>query len=259
MTLAVETTADPRLAPGDNSAAVPLDEILADEVLADAKRRDELVTAANAAAITDRETQKQVATLAGLIGTHWTEVEAKRKARKTPFDQAAISVQKAYVPVLAPLVDARNRLRTLNDDYEEEQLRIRQAERRRLEEEEERQRKIAEEAAKKAEEAVAKGKSGLADELAAIRARDDAAAAARAAEAAAQRPAPIRTDVGSASRSTVTTYEVDDLTMTLGYLRRTQRAALIEAIQPLVNKIARAGIKVPGVKVEQRQQTRFSR
>ena len=166
-------------------------------------------------------------------------------------------MQAAFNPVLHPLTAALARLRSLNDAYEAEQDRLREAERRRLAEEEERKRREAEEAQAKADVARQEGKTGLAAELAAVQARDDADAAARART---QVHAPIvRTDVGSASRSTVTTYEIDDLTMVLTYLRRTQRDALIEAIQPLVNRISRAKIKVPGVKETQIKSTRFGR
>ncbi len=252
MTLIAETAA-----PGIGHNNPPLDEVLADEIKADAARMTELVTAANNAQIANGEQQKQVATLAGLIGSHWTDVEAKRKARKQEFDQGALAVQRAYKPVLDPLAAARDRLRALNDNYEAEQDRLREAERRRLAAAEEAKRREAEEAQAKADAAKAQGKSGLAAELAAIQAQDEADAAAREREQV--RAAPVRTDVGSASRSTVTSYAIEDLTACLGYLRKTQRAALLEHIQPLVNRLGRAKVLMPGVKVVEQKHTRFGR
>lgn len=255
MTLATEAV-DPRLSIGGNTP--PLSEVLAEEFSADKERMTELVDAANSYdAVTNSETMQRVTTLAGLLRAHYDDVEIKRKARKKPYDDGASAVQNAANPILHPLTAALARLRTICDAYNAEQDRLRDAERRRLAEEEDKKRREAEEAQAKADAAKAEGKSGLSAELAAVKARDDADAAARART---QVVAPIiRTDVGKASRTTVTTYEIDDLTKVAAYLRQTQRAALIEAIQPLVNRLGRAGIVVPGVKVNTAQQTRFGR
>lgn len=237
--------------------APPLAEVLTEEVSADLGRMTELVSAANAATVTSAETQKQATTLAGLIRAHFDEVEVKRKARKKPFDDGATAVQNAFNPVLHPLTAALTRLRTLNDAYEAAQDRLREAERRLLAEEEERKRREAEDAARKAAEAVAQGRSGLAAELAAIEARDRADAAARAREAV--RAAPVRTDMGTASQTTVRTFVIDDLMKVWRYLNKSHKAALIEQLQPLVDRLGRARITIPGVLVQESKSTRFGR
>ena len=247
---------DERMGIGGNNP--PLAESLADETAADRARMLELVAGANAAVIKSPADQARVTTLAGLIGTHYTEVEAKRVLRKAPFDEGAKAVQAAYKQaILDPLDAAKTRLRTLNDDYEREQERLRNAERRRLAEEEERQRREAEDAARKAVEAVTQGRSGLAAELAAIEARDRADAAARAREAV--RAAPVRTDMGTASQTTVRTFVIDDLMKVWRYLNKSHKAALIEQLQPLVDRLGRAKITIPGVLVQESKSTRFGR
>lgn len=258
--MTIEVTSGPapveeRLGIGGN--APPLDELLSDETTADRKRMTELVEAANNAVIKNGEDQQRVTTLAAMIGTHSTKVEADRVARKKPFDDMAATVQRIYKAILDPLAQARTRLRTLNDAYEAEQERAREAERRRLAEEEERQRKAAEEAERKAEEAKAAGQSGLKAELAAIQARDAAEAAARAREEV--RAAPVRTDIGMASQSTVRSFVIDDLTLCLRYLVRNQKVAVTEAIEPIVRRLGRAKVDIPGVRIVEQKLTRFGR
>lgn len=235
----------------------PLAELLAEETADDRRHMEELVTAANNAVVVDQATQAQTAALGGLLRNHQIEVEGHRVARKRPFDQDAQTVQDAYLPILNAITAALKRLRSLNDAYEREQDRLRETERRRLAAEEERKRREAEEAARAAEEAKAAGKSGISAELARIKAEDEAAAAANARQAI--RAEPIRTDLGTAHRATVKSYEIVDLTACLAYLRKTQRAHLVEAIQRLINRLGRAGVKVPGVEVHEEKTTRFGR
>jgi flagellar biosynthesis GTPase FlhF len=210
---------------GDNSAAVPLAEILAEETAALEKRALDLAGAAGRAAVTDDETAGKATLLAKMINEHRTVINKTRIERKEPFLVGGRTVDQHFSSLDKLLADTDAKGKIIGgplahvvgliDTYRREQEAKAAAERRRLEEEARKQREAAEaaerarreaeeRAAREAEEAARK----IAQAEAAARAAGNAEAAAKAAQAraeeetrqAAAREASMRAEIEARQR-----------------------------------------------------------
>lgn len=269
---------------GDNSGAVPLEEILADETAALRERAGKLIAASGRAAVTDDDTAGKATELAKMLREHAKTVDKAREDRKAPFLAAGNAVQAHYKAIEAPVLSAFKVVEGMIDAYRREQQRLADIERRRLEaearalreaaEQKERERLAAErEAQRKIDEAEAEarraGDRAAAAEAAQRRAvaqaeadraaLDAEVARNQAAEAAAEKQrqaeatvaAPIRSSYG-ASATGRTTYKgtIVDLTKALRYLVKANRAGLLDAAQVMVDKLVRSGVReIDGVDV----------
>lgn len=246
---------NPREVIGSNNPP-SLAEELAEETKADATRAAELVAATGNSHIVDAETQAAVTALANLLRTHRKAVDDRRDARKRPFDDDSRTVQRVYRQILDPIDEAIETLRLMNDAWEDKQEAMRKAQRDRIAAEERRQREEAEALAARAREAEKAGSSDIGAQLAAIKANEDAEALARQQETV--RPSMVRTDVGTSSRAMVKEYVIEDPRKLLGFLLKGQhRTELLGLLQPMVNRLGRARVVMPGVEIKETAATRF--
>jgi hypothetical protein len=232
-----------------------LAEELAEETQADAEQAAKLVAATAKSHIVDAGTQSQATVLANLLRAHFKAVDGRRDARKRPFDNDSKVVQAAFKAILDPMDTAIEILRKMNDAWEDKQEAMRQAERDRIAAEERRQREEVEALERRAREAEEAGSSDIGAQLAAIKANEDADALARRREAV--RPEMVRTDVGTSSRAMVREFVIDDPRKLLSYLLRANKAELITLLQPMVDRLGRARVAMPGVTVKEVPKTRF--
>jgi hypothetical protein len=134
------------------------------------------------------------------------------------------------------------------------------AEKRKRDEEAAAAQRAADEAQRKKEEAQATG-----DVSAAIKAEVEEVQARDRAEALSGAPgtirpdATIRTQAGSAGTATQRVPVVTNIGLCLRWMIENQSAALIEAITPLIGRLVRAKVTIPGVEVQTSQSTRFRR
>lgn len=92
---------------GDNSAAAPLAEVLADELAADKARAAELLASARAARIESAADAGKVADLLVLIREHERSLDAARDARKRPLLHDQRTIDAAFGAVIGSLCRAR--------------------------------------------------------------------------------------------------------------------------------------------------------
>lgn len=92
---------------GDNSAAVPLSEILAEELAASRARADALLAAAKSARIEIPSDAGKVADLIALIRDTEREIDRAREGRRQPYAEQLRIVDAAFGALLGPLSRAR--------------------------------------------------------------------------------------------------------------------------------------------------------
>jgi hypothetical protein len=92
---------------GDNSAAVPLAEVLRDELATDKARADELLAAAREARIETEADAGKVADLVLLLRDHERAVDRARETRKRPYLADCRIIDAAFGAVTGPLARAR--------------------------------------------------------------------------------------------------------------------------------------------------------
>lgn len=240
----------------------PLEEELGEELAPFRKRQAELVETAKTAVIVDGDSAQKTLDLAALCKAFEDEIEEWRKARTKPFREAAALIKQRCDALSLPVTIARagetgkGGLRGMLTAWDDKQRAAAEAERRKLAEEQRRREEEAAAAKRAAEEAAAKGESGINYELAAMRARDEAEAAARRAEAI--RAEPTRGHLGQVNRTRRIVFSIEDLNAVLPWvLADTGRAAkLLSAVTNIVDQhlrslgvetVAKGGIEIPGV------------
>lgn len=249
---------------GHNQPPEPIPETYRDELLqktAQLRHREEtLVQALNGSKITDEASLEKLTTLAGLIRDHKAKVEAERIEVKKPFDEKVAAIQGVYVPIRDALDAALKTAGTMVDGWrrqEAERLRREQEEAQRKAEEE---RRKAEEAAAALEKAKEAGDDDAALEAELELMQHQGAADALAEAVPVITPnAPIHTQTGMAASRTNKVITITDLKKALNWLFKFQKTQLTEAVQPLVGRAVRGGMKVDGVTVEEQSKTYFSR
>lgn len=236
---------------GDNSAAVPLAEILADEIATDKARADELVAAARSALIANDDDAAKVATLIGLIRAHEKTLDQARAARKQPFLESGRLVDGAYNAVLGPLTqarggaDGRGGLGAILTAWERKREDEARRERWYLEAEQRAKEDEAERARAAAEAARAGGAGAVSAELDAIQLEEEAARLARQAQTL--RPEPIRTPVGAVNMRREIAFEVADLRSALGWLVRNRVGEIGQAARTIIGAHLRSmGVDAAG-------------
>lgn len=249
------------IAPGIGHNAPPLADIIAEETKPLRERADALITSVNNSKIDSPESAAQVATLGNMLRDHREAVETARKAAAKPYDDGKALVQSAYARgILDPLDAAMAACRKMLDAWRDHLSALAAAEQRKRDAEAAEARRVAEEAEKARRDAEAAGDAG-----AAIKAEMEALQAAERAEKletgeGAIRPeAMIRTQAGSAGTSTQRVPVVTNIGLCLRWLIENHSAALLETLAPLIARLTRAKMTIPGVEVQEVATTRFRR
>lgn len=103
---------------GDNSAAVPLAEVLSEELAADRERADELLAAAREAWIETAADAGKVADLIVLVSDMEKALDHDRNVRKKPLLNDQRVIEAAFGAVIGPLARARtDKLQPLFDKW----------------------------------------------------------------------------------------------------------------------------------------------
>jgi hypothetical protein len=211
---------------------IDLPTLLAD-LREDRARGDDLVATFNKALIVDGPTATSATQLAAQIKEHGEKVDARRVDRKKPFLEQERLIDEQYGSIIKPLETAYAALRKMLNTFIQRQAAEAAAEKARALEEQ-RQRQIDADRLREAAEKAAANPAGDTARLQALRAQEDADSAARRAEAI--RPEPIRSDAGSVGSVRVRQFEITDPKVLLAALFKTERAALLEAIEPIVKR-----------------------
>jgi hypothetical protein len=238
--------------PGLGHNLPPLAEQLAEETAPFRERATALIQSVNDSRIDSAETEMAVTTLGTMLRDLREKVEEARKARAKPVDEQKDAIQAAFKrAIIDPVDQAMNQCRRMLDAY-------RAAEQKRAAEEAAKAQREAEEAARQAEQARAAGDIGAAikAEMAEVQARDRAGAAT---DAAIRPDTMVRVQSGAAVAATQRVPVVVDIGACLRWLIVHQGPALVEAITPMIARLVRAKVSIPGVEVETRQVTQFRR
>jgi hypothetical protein len=254
---------------------------------------DAHIGSANQSSITDHASAEAVRLLAGKISALDKTIAANLELRVRPHQDNVDIIRRKFNALLTPLGTAYKSLRDMMIVYVRQQdaeaARKRaaaEAEARRIAEEarkaQEAAAKAQEEARKAQEEAsrlvgqdgerlpllgivqkpnntganlLALQKEATSANLLALQKEEEAAAAAL--RAAAIRPEPIRTALGSASTRRDIKFEIENLTQALAWLRAHHRTAITEVANGIINRhlrslgvdaVERGGVSIPGVK-----------
>lgn len=245
--------------PGPGHNAPPLGEVLTEEARPHRERLTALLDSLNASRIDSDATSEAVATLGGMLRELREKVEADRKARAKPFDDGKAAVQTTFARgLLDPIDAAMETARKMIDAWRAVQRAAAEAERKRQADLAAEAQRQADDAAKAKEAAEAKGDLGAAisAEIAEVQARERAERLA-VGEGIVRPNEPIRTHAGSATATTQKQVEITNTLHCTRWLLKMQGPALKEAIGPLVAKLARAGMDIPGVSVTAVQKTQF--
>lgn len=241
--------------------APPLAEQLTEETAALRQRAEALIASVNASRIDSPESAAQVTTLGGMLKDARDRAEAARKERAQPFDDGKTAVQRAFKQaIIDPLDEAMTACRRMLDTWRAQLAEAAAAERRQRAAEAAEAQRAAEEAEAKRLAAERAGDTGAAlrAEVAALQAADRAEKLAS--DAGTIRPeAMIRTAAGSASAQTQRVATVVNIGLCLRWMIENHSAALIEAITPIVGRLTRAKVEIPGVEVAEVAPTRFRR
>ncbi len=251
---------------GDNSGAVPLAELLAEELASGKARADELVAAAAEALIASDQDAEKVTALVALIRSHHKFLDGEREARKRPFLEGVRTVDAAYGAVIQPLVFARGGnngrggLGAMLTQWQQKREAEARVERERIEA---KQRAREEEAERAREAAKAAGRGTLAAELAHLRAKEEADRLGRQAETI--RPEPIRSAAGAVSMRREIAFKIVDEKKAIAWLYKNRRGELLNYGRTILGAHLRSmgvdaaqSAAIPGVEVtiESRAQVR---
>jgi hypothetical protein len=250
--------------PGMGHNQPPLRERLAEASAPLAARLKELTDIAASAVIIDDPSCAKVVDLLGLFRAHLKIVEAEHAAESKPYDDAVATIAGVYDPIRRSLAvvigaNAREGLRGMITAYEAKRQAAAEAERRRLAEEQRIRDAEAAAARRKLEEKREAGSAGVADELAVLRAEDEAARLGQRAEAI--RPVPIRGNLGNVGVTRQPVVEVTDLRILCGWLLKSPiRPSLEEACLQIIRRYVRhnigvsqieaRGVDIPGIEVK---------
>ncbi len=252
-------------APGIGHNRPPLEETIAEELGPWRAQRDQLVKTAASVAILDDESAKKVSDLIIQMKDAEALIKDARTKRKRPYLEGGRYIDAQFNPVeqaIAVAREAAQRALTVYDDRRKAETAA--AERKAREEQAQREREAAA-ARQKAEEAAAAGKTSVADNLAALRAEEEAEKAAQRARVI--RPEPIRSTLGQVMRRREIKIDLlvgktakdDGLRLLIGWVLKATggRSAMIEPAMTFLRRHLTAlgvdavekGIEVPGVKI----------
>ena len=248
--LNVNTLADRGI--GDN--APPLAELLLEEMAEALALDEELIAAAGESRIAGQDDAVKVTVLVAKIRDQEKVLTAAHEVRKAPFLRDGRLVDRAYNPEIERLRSTRSELERMLTAWQrarEDEARI---ERERLAAEQRQREEEAERAREAAEAAKANGGSGIAAELAAIRAQEEADALGRRAETV--RPDAIRTAAGSVAMRREITFHIADEKKAVAWLYKHRRSELMQAARTIIGAHLRSmGVDaaqtadIPGVEV----------
>jgi hypothetical protein len=219
-------------------------------------RQAEALEVAQSAVIMDSESAAKVVDLMQQMRAIEQELEQEHDRLKRPFLDACRTIDRAFSEIRRPLEvtrhgeGARGGLRGMLTEYERQRQAEAQLERERYEAEVRRLEAAAEAARRAAED------GSVRNELEALQAAEAAAAAER--RAAAIRPEPIRSHLGSVGLRREIVFGVNDLTAAVRWMAGKQnplRSQLEQAVRTILGKHLRglgvdaidAGVNIPGV------------
>lgn len=250
---------DALIAPGHNEA--PIEELLREETEQLRARATSLIESLNNSKIDSPEAADQVVTLGVMLKDFRETVEVARRERTRPIDQQKAAIQRAYKAEIIDVLDAAmTQARDMVNRWRRQQEVAAEAERRKRDEEAAAARAAADKLAQDKRDAEAAGdpNAALKAELAEIQARDRAEALEG--EEGTIRPGEIiHTSAGAAITTTRRVPVVTNIGLCLRWLIENQSAALIEAITPVIARLSRAKVAIPGVEVREEQGTSFRR
>lgn len=246
---------------GDNSNRAPLAEILAEEAKPLRDRAEALIASVNAALIDSPETAAAVTTLGGMLSDLRARAETARKEHAKPFDDGKTAVQQAFArDVIQPIDLGIAACCKMVDAWRAALDAEAAAERRKRDAEAAAARRAAEDAERAKAAAEAAGDTGAAISAEIKQMQAEERATRLESDAGTIRPhEAIRTQAGMASTTTTRVPTVTDLQKCLRYLAKNQSVALIEAITPIIGRLTRAKVDIPGVEVHEVGSTRFRR
>jgi hypothetical protein len=247
--------------PGIGHNLPPLGEQIAEETAEFRTKRDALLQSLKDSKIASAEDAAQVTTLGVLIKELRDRVETARKARAEPIDRDKATIQRLFkADILDALDAAMTNARNMLNSYRRQQEAAAEAERRKRDEEAAAARAAAEKLAQDKRDAEAAGdpNAALKAELAEIQARDRAEALASD-EGVIRPDAVLHTQVGAAVSTTRRVPVVTNIGACLRWMIEHQSAALLEALAPLIGRLVRAKVAIPGVEIRDEQGTSFRR
>lgn len=241
-------------APGIGHNRPPLSEALDEELAPFAARADELLGTAREAVIADDESAAKVSDLITMLRTLERDIETAREKRGRPYIDAQRLINARFGGIAQPLVlawkgeDGRGGLRAILTAWEDKRDREAEAERQRLRAQAEQREREAAAARAAAEEAKAKGSSGVAAELTALHAEEEADRLGRRAEVL--RPEPIRSHLGQVNRRRDIKFDIADLRALLGWMIK--QPGLRNKVEQTVRTIMGAHLRGLGVEAVER-------
>lgn len=236
-------------APGIGHNLPPLNEQLFEELAAPKLRATQLLDVAKTATIIDDESAAKVIDLAGLIGALEKELDAARTERKRPFLEAGRIIDGAYGGLISALTGGRLALKNMLTAYDKKRTAEAEVARHAALAA---QRKREEEA--EAAKERARATTNVNDALASLKAQEEAAAAARRAEAI--RPEPIRAQLGSLGSQRQIAFDITSLPALLRWMVRQPMKTVLEAeVRKMMGSYLRQlgvdavgkGIDIPGL------------
>lgn len=241
--------------------APPLAEQIAEDVKPFIERRDTLLQSLRDSKIASAEDASKVTTLGVMLKDLRDKVEASRKEAARPFDEGKATVQRLYKAEIIDQLDAAmTQARNMIKAYRRQEEAKAEAERRKRDEEAAAARAAAEKLAEEKRQAEAAGDPGAAlkAELAEIQARDRAEAL-EGDEGTIRPDSMIHVQVGAAVSTTRKKAVVTNLGSCLRWMIQNQPGPLLEAISPVLNRVVRSGVMIPGVEIEIESGTSFRR
>lgn len=256
---------------GHNNPPSLIDELIV-EIAPLAARANDLIEVAATAVIVDDESAGKIINLGQMMASLEKELEEARVARGAPFLEATRAVNAAYNPLIEQLAlvragpvgadkkrrgGLRGMLQAFKDKREVEAEAARQialADQRRREGEA----AAARDAAQAAATAQASGKGSTGDllnaQLVVLKAQEEAAAAARRAEAI--RPEPVRAQLGSLGSQRSIAFDITDTRKLVAWMvKQPMKGNLEQALRTImgsylrqlgVDSVAR-GVEIPGL------------
>lgn len=225
-------------------------------------RTDELVKSIGDQTVGSLEDAARVTALANLATVQKKAMDDRRKVLKTPHDEAAADVQRAFQPWINDLSEAIDRARKMIDDWNAQQVATAQAVQREADRMAEEERRRAQDLETTAQEMKARGDigGGIRAELDAMQAQERAARLAEAPAVAERLGAgQIRTQLGGATQSTRREAVIVDVNKFTRWMIKHQKTRFLEVMQPIVSSLVRSKVVPEGVEVREVTKTRFFR
>lgn len=253
-----------RRAPGIGHNKPPLEAMIAEEIEPLRAKQADFLKVTESAAIVDEESAKKFTDLIAQMRDFERDADTAREKRIRPYLDAQRLINREYNPVIQAVATARAAVTAALTTYDDRRKAAAAEAERKAQEEERRREEEAAAARRRADEAAAAGKSSVADNLAALKAEEEAERAAKRADAV--RPPPIRSALGQVTRRREIqialnegTGKSDGLRLLLGWMLKVTggRSTLQEAAMTFVRRHLNAlgvdavekGVEIPGVTV----------